>query len=89
MEQAPHRLRIAVDRAHADRATSTALMIMSEAFDVPGIPEIAKAAEAQRRARLALIAGDRATARDLSAQARRFSQLARVRIQSRRERSAP
>jgi hypothetical protein len=60
--------------------------MVTEAFDVPGIPEIAKAADAQRRARLALIDGDHAKARELSSEARRFSQLARVRIQSRRER---
>jgi hypothetical protein len=57
-----------------------------EAFDVPGIPEIAKAADAQRRARLALIDGDHAKAREISSEAARFSQLARVRIKSRRER---
>ena len=61
-------------------------MTTSEAFDVPGIPEIAKAAEAQRRARVALINGDHAQAREFSGEALRFSQLARVRIKSRRDR---
>lgn len=61
---------------------------MMEAFDVPGIPEIAKAAAAQRGARLALIAGDHAKARELSGEATRYAQLARVRVRLRRERIA-
>ena len=63
-------------------------MMTMPAFDVPGIPELAKAADAQRRARLELIAGDHARARELSGEATRYSQLARVRLQSRRERAA-
>ena len=61
-------------------------MLMLEAFDVPGIPEIAKAADAQRRARLALINGEHAKARELCGEAARFSHLARVRLKSRMER---
>ena len=58
----------------------------ADAFDVPGIPEIARYADAQRRARLALLDGDTAGARRHSEDAKRYAQLARVRIASRKER---
>jgi len=59
-----------------------------DVFDVPGIPEIAKRAEAQREARLALIAGNTSEARRLAEEANRYAHLARVRLAARRERSA-
>ena len=62
------------------------MMPATDAFDVPGIPEIARYADAQRRARLALVAGDTAEARRHSDDAKRYAQLARVRIASRKER---
>lgn len=58
-----------------------------EAFEMPGLPEIGKAADAQRRARLALVSGDHAEARRLSAEGLRYAHLARLRLQSRRDRA--
>lgn len=58
------------------------------AFDIPGVPEIARYADAQRLARLALANGDVAGARHHCEEAKRFARLARVRLASRRERGA-